>query len=220
MRLMYGFFAVPESVYRVRLCPIFYFERTYFMTITELILLSLGLAMDAFSVSVCKGLSMKKIDYRGAVVTALFFGVFQGGMPLIGYFLGSRFEAFISRYSHWVAFILLGFIGGKMIYEVVFGKDDEEGDSKEYKFDIKELFILAIATSIDALAVGVVFAAQKTPVVSSVIVIGAITFVTSLIGVGIGNRFGSKYEKKAELVGGIVLVLIGVKLLLDGLGIL
>ena len=189
------------------------------MTLTELILLSLGLAMDAFSVSVCKGLSMKKIDCKGAAVTALFFGVFQGVMPLIGYFLGSRFEKFISQYSHWVAFFLLGFIGGKMIFEVIFSKDDE-GVSKEYKLDIKELFVLAVATSIDALAVGVVFAAQQTPVISSVIVIGVITFVTSLIGVGIGNRFGSKYEKKAELVGGIVLVLIGVKLLLDGLGIL
>ncbi len=189
------------------------------MTITELILLSLGLAMDAFSVSVCKGLSMKKIDYKGAAVTALFFGFFQGAMPLIGYFLGTRFESFISSYSHWVAFILLGFIGGKMIFEVIRG-GEEEDSSKEYKLDIKELFILAIATSIDALAVGVIFAAQKTPVVSSVIVIGAITFVTSLIGVVIGNRFGSKYEKKAELIGGIVLVLIGVKLLLDGLGII
>ena len=189
------------------------------MTITELILLSLGLAMDAFSVSVCKGLSMKKIDYKGAAVTALFFGFFQGAMPLIGYFLGTRFESFISSYSHWVAFILLGFIGGKMIFEVFHGGDDEEAQT-EYKLNIGELFVLAIATSIDALAVGVVFAAQKTPVISSVTVIAVITFVTSLIGVGIGNRFGSKYEKKAEFAGGVVLVLIGVKLLLDGLGVL
>ncbi|MBO7394786.1 MAG: manganese efflux pump [Ruminococcus sp.] len=189
------------------------------MTWTELILLSLGLAMDAFSVSVCKGLSMKKIDYKGAFLTALFFGVFQAGMPLIGFFLGSRFEQFISQYSHWVAFILLGFIGGKMVFEAVRGGDEAETQS-EYRLNIGELFVLAIATSIDALAVGVVFAAQKTPVFSSVTVIGVITFVMSLIGVGIGNRFGSKYEKKAELAGGIVLVLIGVKLLLDGLGVL
>ena len=184
-----------------------------------MILLSLGLAMDAFSVSVCKGLSMKKIDYKGAFLTALFFGVFQAGMPLIGFFLGSRFEQFISQYSHWVAFILLGFIGGKMVFEAVRGGDEAETQS-EYRLNIGELFVLAIATSIDALAVGVVFAAQKTPVFSSVTVIGVITFVMSLIGVGIGNRFGSKYEKKAELAGGIVLVLIGVKLLLDGLGVL
>lgn len=185
------------------------------MGITELILLSLGLAMDAFSVSVCKGLSMKRIDYRGAFLTALFFGVFQGGMPLIGFFLGSRFEEFISRYSHWVAFILLGFIGGKMIAEAVRG--GEEQAESEYRLNIGELFVLAIATSIDALAVGVVFAAQRTPVISSVTVIAAITFVMSLAGVGIGNRFGSRFEKKAELAGGIVLVLIGVKLLVDGL---
>jgi len=189
------------------------------MTITELILLSLGLAMDAFSVSVCKGLSMKKIDYKGAAVTALFFGAFQGFMPLIGYLLGSRFEKFISSYSHWIAFGLLGFIGGKMVLEVIRGNEDDES-AKEYKLDLKELFILAIATSIDALAVGVIFAAQKTPIFSSVTVIGIITFVTSLIGVIIGNRFGSKYEKKAELAGGIVLILIGVKLLLEGIGII
>lgn len=186
------------------------------MSIAELILLSLGLAMDAFSVSVCKGLSMKKIDYKGAAATALFFGVFQGIMPLIGYFLGSRFEKFISTYSHWIAFILLGFIGGKMILEVIKGSDDEES-ILEYKLDIKELFILAVATSIDALAVGVIFAAQKTNLLVSVSVIGGITFAVCLIGVIIGNRFGSKYEKKAELAGGIVLILIGAKLLIDGL---
>lgn len=186
------------------------------MGIAELLLLSLGLAMDAFSVSVCKGLSMKKIDYKGAAVTALFFGVFQGIMPLIGYFLGSRFEKFISTYSHWIAFILLGFIGGKMIFEVIKG-GDEEGAVAEYKLDIKELFILAIATSIDALAVGVIFAAQKTNLLMSVSVIAGITFAVCLIGVIIGNRFGSKYEKKAELAGGVVLILIGVKLLIDKL---
>ena len=189
------------------------------MGITELILLSLGLAMDAFSVSVCKGLSMKKINYGGALVTALFFGGFQAAMPLIGYFLGSRFEQYISRYSHWVAFVLLGFIGGKMIFEVIRGGEDS-GSESEYKLDIKELFILAIATSIDALAVGVVFAAQKDSILLSVTAIGVITFALSLAGVVIGNRFGSKYEKKAELAGGIVLVLIGTKLLLDGLGII
>ncbi len=186
------------------------------MGITELLLLSLGLAMDAFSVSVCKGLSMKKIDHKGAAVTALFFGVFQGLMPLIGYFLGSRFEKFISTYSHWIAFILLGFIGGKMIYEVIKG-GDEDSVCGEYKLDIKELFVLAIATSIDALAVGVIFAAQKTNLILSVLVIAAITFVVCLAGVVIGNRFGSKYQKKAELAGGIVLVIIGIKLLIDGL---
>lgn len=186
------------------------------MGIIELLLLSLGLAMDAFSVSVCKGLSMKKIDYKGAAVTALFFGVFQAGMPMIGYFLGSYFEKFISTYSHWIAFVMLGFIGGKMIYEVIKGEDEDNG-FREYKLDIKELLILSVATSIDALAVGVIFAAQKTNLLLSVSVIGGITFITCLIGVIIGNRFGSKYEKKAQLAGGIVLCLIGVKLLLNGL---
>lgn len=189
------------------------------MGITELILIALGLAMDAFSVSVCKGLSMKKIDYKGTVVTALFFGIFQAVMPLIGWFFGSRFEGFISTYSHWIAFILLGFIGGKMIYEVLKG-DDEDGKITEYRLDIKELIVLAIATSIDALAVGVIFTAQQTSLLFSVGIIGIITFIVCLIGVAVGNRFGSKYEKKAEFAGGIVLILIGVKLLLDGLGVL
>lgn len=189
------------------------------MGITELILLALGLAMDAFSVSVCKGLSMKKIDFKGTFVTALLFGIFQAGMPLIGYFLGSRFENFISTYSYWIAFILLGFIGGKMIFEVLKGND---GDDKitEYRLDLKELIVLAVATSIDALAVGIIFTAQKTDLLFSVGIIGIITFIVCLIGVAVGNRFGSKYEKKAEFAGGIVLVLIGVKLLLDGLGVL
>ncbi|MBQ8961493.1 MAG: manganese efflux pump [Ruminococcus sp.] len=188
------------------------------MGTTELLLLSLGLAMDAFSVSVCKGLSMKRIDYRGAAVTALFFGGFQAIMPLLGYFLGSRFEDYISRYSHWVGFILLGFIGGKMIWEALRSADEEE--LSPYRLDLKELTVLAIATSIDALAVGIVFAAQRAGIAFSVTVIGLVTFAVCLIGVLIGNRFGSRYEKKAELCGGAVLILIGVKLLLDGLGVL
>lgn len=188
------------------------------MGLTELILLSAGLAMDAFSVSVCKGLSMKKINYPGAAVTALFFGVFQALMPLIGYFLGSRFESYITSFSQWVAFILLGFIGGKMIYEAL---HDEHGDeSAPYKLDIKDLFILAIATSIDALAVGIVFATEKVNPAFSVIMIGVITLLLSFTGVIIGNKFGSRYEKKAEIAGGIVLFLIGMKILFEGLGII
>ncbi len=189
------------------------------MGIAELLLLSLGLAMDAFSVSVCKGLSMKKLNMKGGVITALFFGVFQGIMPVIGYFLGSRFEKIISSYSHWISFGLLAFIGGKMILEACKHDENEEND-KEYKLDLKELFILAIATSIDALAVGIVFAAEKTNLIFSVSVIGIITFILSLLGVFIGHKFGSKYEKKAEFAGGTVLVLIGVKLLLEGLGVI
>lgn len=189
------------------------------MSLSELILISVGLAMDAFSVSVCKGLSMKRLDLKGGLITALFFGVFQGLMPVIGYCLGSRFEKIISSYSHWVSFVLLAFIGGKMIWEVLKHGDDEE-KSKEYRLDLKELFILAVATSIDALAVGIVFAAEKTNLLFSVSVIGIITFALSFLGVFIGNKFGSRYEKYTEFVGGTVLVLIGVKLLFEGLGVI
>ena len=189
------------------------------MTIADLMLISIGLAMDAFAVSVCKGLSMKKLDLKGGIITALFFGVFQGVMPMIGYFLGTRFANLISSFSHLVSFGLLAFIGGKMIFEAVMG-DAEEESGKEYKLDLKELTLLAIATSIDALAVGIVFAAEKTNLIFSVTMIGVITFALSLLGVYIGHRFGSKYEKGAEIAGGAVLILIGVKLLLGGLGVL
>ena len=158
------------------------------MTLTELLLISVGLAMDAFSVSVCKGLSMKKIDLKGGVITALFFGVFQGVMPMIGYFLGSRFADVISSFSHWVSFGLLAFIGGKMVFEAIKG-NEEESDGKEYRLDIRELTLLAIATSIDALAVGIVFAAEKTNLIFSVTMIGVITFALSLVGIFIGHKF-------------------------------
>lgn len=189
------------------------------MSLAELILISVGLAMDAFSVSVCKGLSMKKLDLKGGVITALFFGAFQGVMPVIGYFLGSRFANVISSFSHWVSFGLLAIIGGKMIWEALHDDDDDEGD-REYRLDLKELTLLAVATSIDALAVGIVFAAEKTDLFFSVTMIGVITFALSLLGVFIGHRFGSKYEKKAEIAGGIILILIGLKLLLEGLGVI
>ncbi len=175
--------------------------------------------MDAFSVSVCKGLTMKKINARGAVITALFFGVFQGVMPLIGYFLGSRFADYITSVSHWVSFGLLAVIGGKMALEAVFEKDEDEG-GKEYKLVISELFVLAIATSIDALAVGIVFVAEEVNLLLAVTSIGVITFGLSLIGVWIGHKFGSKYERKAAFAGGVILILIGTKLLLEGLGVI
>lgn len=198
--------------------PDFFIIGDVYMGITELILIAVGLAMDAFSVSVCKGLSMKKIDRKGAFVTALFFGVFQAAMPMIGYLLGSRFAEYISHFSHWISFILLGFIGGKMIVEVLRCKEEEKKGG-EYRLDLRELVLLAVATSIDALAVGIIFAADKTNILYSASVIGVITFVICLFGVMIGNRFGSKYEQKAQLAGGGVLVIIGAKLLLDGLGV-
>lgn len=184
------------------------------MGIAELFLLSSGLAMDAFSVSVCKGLSMKKKDYSASVIIALFFGVFQAIMPLMGYFVGSRFGSLISGFSHWIAFFLLGIIGIKMIAETLHSAESN-GDISEFCLDFKELTILAIATSIDALAVGIVFAATDTDLLISVSVIGGITFVFCLLGVVIGNKFGSKYERKAGVAGGIILILIGVKFLID-----
>jgi len=188
------------------------------MGFAELFLISVGLAMDAFSVSVCKGLSMKQINRRGALMTALFFGVFQGGMPIIGYFLGSRFMSEIEAFDHWVSFGLLAIIGGKMVFEAITEKEDEA--SGDYRLDYRELFILAVATSIDALAVGLVFAASDVNLLFSASVIGLVTFVLSLCGVLIGHRFGSRYEKKAETAGGIILILIGLKLLLEGLGVI
>ncbi len=185
------------------------------MNIFDLVLLSVSLAMDAFSVAVCKGLGMRKLDYKGGAAIALSFGVFQAAMPAAGYFLGSRFESCISSFSHWIAFILLGFIGGKMIYET-FQEDDTEISG--YRFDIKELLLLSVATSIDALAVGIVFAAEGTDIIFSCSLIGIITAAISFLGVFLGNRFGSRYEKKAEFAGGAVLVLIGLKILLEGLG--
>ena len=219
MRLMYGFPAVPELLFGYAGIR-FFFGRTFLaMGLTELVLLSFGLASDAFSVSVCKGLSMKKIDRRGAVITALFFGFFQFLMPIIGFLLGVRFEAYMSRFSHWVAFVLLGFIGGKMIFEAI--KDrNEEKETSVYRLDIKELTLLAIATSIDALAVGVTFAFLQVNIIYAVIFIGCVTFVCSAAGVKIGSVFGEKYKSKAEICGGIILILIGIKILFDGLGIL
>ena len=194
-----------------------FFLEVMTMGIIELAMLSVGLAMDAFSVAVCKGLSMKKLRVGGGLVIAMYFGVFQGIMPLLGYFLGSRFADIISSFSHWVSFALLAFIGGKMVWEAF---HEEAETSGEFRLDHRELFLLAIATSIDAFAVGIVFAAEKTNVLFSVSVIAAITLVISFAGVVIGNRFGRRYEKKAEVAGGVLLVLIGVKLLLDGLGVL
>lgn len=191
------------------------------MGVAELILIAAGLSMDAFAVAVCKGLNMTKLNYRHAFVIALFFGVFQALMPLIGWFLGTQLADYITAVDHWVAFALLAFIGGRMIAEAMKPDDGRENCPATKGLDIKELFILAIATSIDALAVGITFALlPDTSIVLSVSLVGAITFVLSFLGVAIGNRFGAKYEKKAELAGGVILVLIGLKILLEHLGVL
>ena len=183
------------------------------MGITEIIFIGISLAMDAFAVSICKGLSMKKMDFKKAIIIGLYFGIFQALMPVAGYLLGSTFAEFIEKVDHWVAFILLLIIGGNMIKESFENERNKSNDN----VDFKTMLILAIATSIDALAVGITFAFFEVNIVLAVSVIGIITFIMSILGVKIGNRFGDKYQNKAELAGGIILILIGLKILLEGL---
>ena len=183
------------------------------MGIIELLLLSVGLAMDAFAVSICKGISMKRMNWRKTLIIGMYFGGFQALMPVIGYFLGTAFESIITNIDHWVAFILLGIIGGNMIKEAF--EDESENCNDDVGF--KTMIMLAIATSIDALAVGITFAFLKVNLIAAISMIGVITFVLSVIGTKIGNRFGDKYESKAELVGGVILVLLGIKILLEHL---
>lgn len=190
------------------------------MGFAELFLIGVGLSMDAFAVSVCKGLNMRgKVNLKHTGVIAVFFGGFQALMPLIGYFLGIGFEKYITKIDHWIAFLLLGFIGGKMIVEAI-KEWNAEDKQEEDKLDIKELTILAVATSIDALAVGITFAFLSVNIWSAISVIGVTTFALSVVGVVIGNKFGSRYKNKAELAGGIILVLMGLKILLEHLGII
>ena len=185
------------------------------MSILDLFILAVGLSMDAFAVSVCKGLSLGKIKPKHMCIAGAWFGGFQALMPLIGYFLGSFFAEMIEKYDHWIAFVLLAIIGGNMIKES-FDKDEKVDSS----MDVKSMLLLAIATSIDALAVGVTFAFLQVQIVPAVSFIGVITFIFSAVGVKIGSLFGTKYKSKAELFGGIVLVLIGIKILLEGIGVL
>ena len=191
------------------------------MSIFELFLIAVGLSMDAFAVAICKGLSMRKMNYRHAAVIALFFGGFQALMPLIGWVLGKQFERYITSVDHWIAFILLAIIGMNMIREAL-GKDDEEEEKgcQGDRLDLKDLLMMAIATSIDALAVGVTFAFLQVSIVPAVSLIGITTFVLSLIGVSLGRVFGAKFKSKAEFLGGAILILIGVKILLEHLGVL
>lgn len=187
----------------------------------ELLLMGIGLAMDAFAVSICKGLGMKKLNKKQALMIGLYFGGFQALMPFIGWLLGSQFQQYITSIDHWIAFVLLGFIGGKMIYEAV--KEWNEEDTVEVTdapLDHKNMVVLAIATSIDALAVGITFAFLGTPIIEAITIIGITTLIISFAGVCIGNYFGSKYKNKAELAGGLILVLLGLKILLEHLGIL
>ncbi len=182
----------------------------------ELFLTAAALSMDAFAVSVCKGLSARTLKARDAAKTGLFFGGFQALMPLLGWLLGRQFERYIVEIDHWIAFVLLGFIGGKMIWEALRGGDGDDSGS----FAFKELLLLAIATSIDALAVGVTFAFLSVDIWSSVAVIGVTTFAFSFGGVYLGNKVGGRFHEKAELAGGVILILIGLKILLEHLGVI
>lgn len=186
------------------------------MGIVEILLLGVSLAMDAFAVSICKGLSMKKINWKKGIIIGLYFGIFQALMPVIGYFLGSAFESFVISIDHWIAFILLLLIGGNMIKEAL---GEEESENCNDNVDFKTMIVLAIATSIDALAVGITFAFLNVNLLLAVSLIGIITFIISLTGVKLGNKFGSKYEKKAQIAGGVILIIIGLKILLEHLGI-
>ena len=190
------------------------------MSLIELFILAVGLSMDAFAVAVCKGLSMKKITFKKAAIVGAYFGIFQAGMPLIGYLLGTQFQEKISAWDHWIAFILLGLIGFNMIKESFEKEDCDEDKEMQASLSFKNMSVLAIATSIDALAVGVMFAFIKVNIVSAVSFIGVVTFTLSMVGVKIGNLFGMKYKSKAELAGGCILVLMGIKILLEHLGIL
>lgn len=187
----------------------------------ELFLLGIGLAMDAFAVSVCKGLGMRRLNKKQALIIGLYFGGFQALMPLIGWLLGSQFQKYITSIDHWITFILLGFIGGKMMIEAIREWNEEETvDVMDAPLDHKNMLVLAVATSIDALAVGITFAFLDTPIIEAITIIGITTMVISIIGVVVGNFFGSRYKSKAEFIGGLILVLLGLKILLEHLGIL
>ena len=185
------------------------------MSLIDLFILAVGLSMDAMAVAICKGLSVQKLKFRHAVITGLYFGGFQAAMPLVGYLLGRQFQAYIESVDHWIAFILLGIIGANMIKES-FGEAEEVNCS----FCPRAMLPMAIATSIDALAVGVTFAFLKVSIAPAVTFIGVVTFALSAVGVYIGHLFGARFKSKAEFIGGLVLILMGTRILLEHLGIL
>ena len=190
------------------------------MGIAELLLIAVELSMDAFAVSICRGLGMHRLNLRTAAVLALFFGCFQALMPLVGWALGSQLMWLIAPVDHWVAFVLLAFIGGKMLWEAFHEDDEGCGCEDTSAIDLREFLVLAVATSIDALAAGISFAALNVDIVASVSLIGVITFALSFVGVAVGHFFGARYERPASVVGGVVLILIGLKVLLEHLGVL
>lgn len=187
-----------------------------FMDLLTLLTLAVGLAMDAFAVSICKGLAMREKVLKKGIIVGLWFGGFQALMPTIGFFLGTQFKDQITSIDHWIAFVLLGLIGINMVKEAL-SNDEEQADDS---IAVKEMFMLAVATSIDALAVGITFAFLNVHIVSAASMIGVCTFLISFAGVKIGNIFGTKYKSKAELAGGIILILLGFKILFEHLHIL
>ncbi len=182
------------------------------MSLVELFVIAVGLSMDAFAVSICKGLSVRKLEPKHCLLAGLYFGGFQAAMPLVGYLLGIRFQQMITSIDHWIAFILLGLIGGNMVRE-----SGAQGEHLDDSFDVKTMFLLAVATSIDALAVGVTFAFLNVRIAPAVAFIGAVTFCLSAAGIKVGNVFGNKFESKAELAGGLILIIMGAKILLEHL---
>lgn len=188
------------------------------MSILELFLIGVGLSMDAFAVAICQGLAMSRLNWRRAGVIAAFFGGFQAAMPLLGWALGSRFAVYIQELDHWAAFLLLGLIGANMVREALGPEEETPCDGGE--LDLRRLLVLAVATSIDALAVGITFAFLGVSILPAVGLIGLTTFLFSAAGVKVGSVFGARYRSQAELAGGIVLILMGAKILLEHLGIL
>ncbi len=192
------------------------------MSLSELFIIAVGLSMDAFAVAICKGLSVQKAKIKHMLITGLYFGLFQAGMPAIGYFVGKQFASYITRFDHWIAFVLLGLIGANMIRESLSKEEEaEKCCNKNSSFGFRSMFPMAIATSIDALAIGVSFALlPDVNIVPAVSFIGITTFIFSFAGVKIGNVFGAKFESKAEFAGGVILILMGLKILLEHLGVI
>ena len=191
------------------------------MSFIELFLIGVGLSMDAFAAAICQGLFMTRIKWGHALTVGLYFGGFQALMPFIGWMLGSQFADRIQQYDHWIAFILLALIGGNMIREALSGDEEDAAQAEtDLRLDHKKLFLMAIATSIDALAIGVTFAFLETAILPAIGIIGCTTFCISVAGVAVGCWFGARYKKRAEITGGAILVLLGIKILLEHLGIL
>lgn len=184
------------------------------MSLWELFVIAVGLSMDAFAVAICKGLSVTKVQSKHGWIVGLYFGGFQALMPLLGYFLGVQFQSLITSIDHWIAFVLLGLIGGNMIREAL-----GEEECVDASFSAKTMLPLAVATSIDALAVGVTFAFLQVEIIPAVSFIGSVTFLLSALGLLVGNIFGAKFKSKAEIFGGVVLIAMGIKILLEHLGL-